>query len=181
MLIIALVMLVVAGCGEKSQETTAPAYSGPAVSGYLESGCQKTTIKEIESFIGDTLPLPAYLPSGYEIKEVYYSHHPEDSPPTTNIYLLISDQPVAWNDLQYRCRLVLYIGWNRATLGLKMPWAEFIKEAGGRLEEKDGEYRLWKSSYGTFMDSTVILSASRDFSKDELIKIAGSIPHFKNQ
>ena len=64
-------------------------------------------------------------------------------------------------------------------LGLKMPWAEFIEAAGGRLEEKEDEYVLWKASYGNKVDSTVKLYASREFSKDELIKIAASIPGYE--
>jgi len=60
-----------------------------------------------------------------------------------------------------------------------MPWAEFIEAAGGRLEENEDEYVLWKASYGNKLDSTVKLYASREFSRDELIKIAASIPGYE--
>ncbi|MDP2728889.1 MAG: hypothetical protein Q8O55_00175 [Dehalococcoidales bacterium] len=177
-IMITLIAMTVS-CTAKSQDTPVPDYSGPTVTDSLMDGYQQTTIKEVESFIRSKLQVPTYLPPSYEIQEVYYKHHPESSPPVTSIYLLISDQPVEWKGTQFRCRLVVYIGWNKATLGLKMPWAEFIEEAGGRLEEKEDKYVLWKASYGEFLDSTVQVYASRDFSRDELIKVAASIPGYE--
>jgi len=173
------IIAIVAGCIVKPQDTPVPDYSGPTVTDYLTDGYQETTIKKVESFIDSKLQVPTYLPPSYEIQEVYYKHQPESSPPVTSIYLLISDQPVEWKGSQFCCRLVIYIGWDRATLGLKMPWAEFIEAAGGRLEEEGDEYVLWKASYGNKVDSTVKLYASREFSRDELIKIAASIPSYE--
>jgi len=174
LLLITLALLITGGCTSPA----APGYTGPVYEGIIEKGWQETTIDEIEELIGFPLALPSWLPEGFEIREFYYERHQENSPPTTDIYVMISDRSVEWNGSRFRCRLLLYIGWNKATLGLKMPWAEFIQEAGGRLEVKGGEYRLWKSSYGdrTHMDSTVILSADDAFPCDEFIKIAGSIP-----
>lgn len=173
------IIAIVTGCTVKSRDTPVQDYSGPTVTDCLPDGYQETNIKKVESFIDSKLQVPTYLPPSYEIQEVYYKHQPESSPPVTNIYLLISDQPVEWKGSQFRCRLVIYIGWDRATLGLKMPWAEFIEAAGGRLEEEGDEYVLWKASYGDRVDSTVKLYASRDFSREELIKIAASIPGYE--
>lgn len=114
----------------------------------------------------------------FGVTEVYYSQEPNTSPQVTDILLLISDQLVEWGGNQYTCRLALEIGWNEAGLGLKMPWAEYIPTVDGRLEEEDDEYVLWWESYGSpkSLGSTLRLSASRQFSKDELVKIAASTP-----
>jgi hypothetical protein len=55
---------------------------------------------------------------------------------------------------------------------------EFIPDVRGRLEDKDSEYILWWGSYGSpkSLGSTLRLHASRQFSKEELIKIAASTP-----
>lgn len=155
-----------------------PTYSGPTVSGELESGWQKSTIRELNQSLNTYLPVPTYLPSDYKIQEVYYISEPNNKPPSTEIILLISEQPVRWADNRYTCRLALSLGWNHAGLGLKMDWAEYIPGIRGRLEVKDGEYRLWWETYGSpkSLGSTLILHASNDFPREEMIKIAASTP-----
>jgi len=169
---IPMLLVLVTGC-IASQEK--PAYSGPSFSDQLESGWQNTTILKLESLLNAKLPVPAYLPPGYEVKEVYYYESPNSSPQVTQIWLLISDQAVRWEGKQFTCRLVLNIGWHKLGLGLKMPWAQFIPEVRGRLEDKDVKYVLWWE-YGTdqFPSSTLRLYSSNQFSRDELFKIAVS-------
>lgn len=169
---IPMLLVLATGC-TSSQEK--PVYSGPSFSDELESGWQKTTIPEMESLLAAKLPVPSYLPSGYEIKEVYYHQAPKSTPPVSDIRLLISDQPIAWDSKQFTCRLVFEIGWHKLGLGLKMPWAQYIPEVRGRLENKDGAYVLWWE-YGAdqFPSSTLRLYSSNQFSKDELVKIAVS-------
>ncbi len=152
-----------------------PTYTGPTISDELQSGWKKTTIAEMEIILGVKLPVPSYLPSGYAIKEVYYHQQP-NSTQVSDIRLMISDQPVRWESNRYTCRLVLEIGWHELGLGLKMPWAQYIPDVRGRLEDKDGEYVLWWE-YGTdeFPSSTLRLYSSNQFSKDELVKIAVSM------
>jgi hypothetical protein len=174
-----VLLLVVAGCTAGSQNDTLSAYSGPKVSGELESDWEKTTVSELESLLGQQLPIPTYLPTNYEFREAYYHQRPLTKPqPITEIIFLISDQQVYWSDNQYTCRIVFSVGWNSPTLGLKMPWAEYVPAVQGRLERKDNEYVLWWGSYGSpqSLGSTLRLRASQSFSKDELVKIAASIP-----
>jgi hypothetical protein len=151
-------LLVISSC--QIGDESIPVYAGPTVSGELPSSWQKTTITELEHLLGTQLPLPTYLPPGYEIKEVYYSQVPNSSPPVTEVLLLISEQQAQWVGNKYTCRLALSLGWNEAGLGLKMP------------------YILWWESYGSpeSLGSTLRLHASRQFSKEELIKIAASAP-----
>jgi hypothetical protein len=172
-IIAVLLLAVMTGCAKESELQTPPVYSDPTVSGQLPVGCQKTTIQKAESLLGQKLPMPTYMPLGYKIREVYYYQEPNSSPQVTRVFLMISDQPVAWADNYYTCRLVLEIGWHELGLGLKMSWAQSIPEVGGRLEDKDGEYVLWWE-YGTseFPSSTLRLYASNQFSREELVKIA---------
>jgi len=176
LVMMAVLLIIVAGCTDRSENKTPPVYSGLTVSGELQSGWQKTTIPKVESLLGQQLPVPTYLPVGYEIKEVHYYQEPNSSPQVTNILLLISDQQVGWVGNRYTCRIAFSIGWNETGLGLKMPWAEYIPAVDGRLEEEDDEYVLWWESYGSPkpLGSTLRLRASQQFSKDELVKIAAS-------
>ena len=169
-------LLMISGCQATDGNTSV--YAGPTISGELPAGWQETNNVELEHLIGTHLPIPTYLPSGYELKEAYYVHEPSDSPPSTNILFLISDRQVEWVDSQYTCQLALSLGWNNAGLGLKMPWAEYIPEIRGRLEDKEGEYTLWWETYGSpkSLGSTFRLHASNQFPKEELIKIAASTP-----
>ena len=146
------------------------------VSGELPSSWQKTTIPEVELLLGQQLPVPTYLPTSYEIKEVYYHQALHTKPQITYILLLISDLEVAWVGNRYRCRLVLEIGWKEMGFGLKMPWARYIPAVRGRLEEKGDEYILWWEIIGVpeSESSTLRLYANREFPKDELINIAAS-------
>jgi len=175
---VAVMVILLMLCGCQTTDGNTSAYSGPTVSGELPAGWQKTNNIELEHLIGTHLPIPTYLPSGYEIKEVYYTHEPSDSPPSTNILFLISDRQVEWVDSQYTCQLALSLDWNNAGLGLKMPWAEYIPEIRGRLEDKESEYTLWWETYGSpkSLGSTLRLHASNQFPKEELIKIADSTP-----
>ena len=176
--LIAVIVIIAAGCGNVSEDKTPPVYAAPSFSGFLFDSWKKTDIRTMEKLLDTKLQVPTYLPFDYEVKEVYYRQYPESSPPVTDIMLLISEQDIGWEDLRYTCRLALLIGWNDASLGLKMFWAEFIEEARGRLEITDDGYILWQASYGDpdALDSTLKLYASPDFPREELIKIAASIP-----
>jgi len=174
-IIAAALLTITTGCANKYGLQAPPVYSGLTASGQLPSGWQKTTIPKVESLLRQRLPLPTYMPPDYEVREVFYYQEPNSTPQVTRILLQISDQPVAWADNRYTCRLVLEIGWHELGLGLKMPWAQWVPEVRGRLEDKDGEYVLWWE-YGTseFPSSTLRLYASNQFSRDELVKIAAS-------
>jgi len=174
--VLIVILPMISAC--QTTDENIPVYAGPAVSGELPNGWQKTTITGLEHLLGTQLPVPTYLPAGYEIKEVYYSQEPNSTPPVTEILLLISEQRVQWVGNKYTCRLALSLGWNEAGLGLKMPWAEFIPDIRGRLEDKSGEYILWWESYGSpkSLGSTLRLHASNQFSKEELVRIAASTP-----
>ena len=176
-IVMVAILLTISGCRSVSQSGTYTGYTGPTISGELESNWEKIDTSKLETLLGHGPPLPRYLPLNYQIKEGYYYREPNSSPQITSIILLISDQPIKWSGNQYVCRMTLYIGWNEAGLGLKIIPSESIPNIG-KLQQADNEYILWMESYGSpdSLGSTLKLSASQQFSKDELIKIAASIP-----
>jgi hypothetical protein len=165
-------------CNGGNENEPQPVYTGPAISDELPTDGDwcKATIAEVESVIGDSLPVPAYLPANYQIQEIHY-YRTNNKPPSVRILLLISDQDVRWEGSNFTCRLVLQINWGESGLGLKMPWATYISEVGGRLEEEGDEYTLYWGIGSPFPETSVlILRASQRFSLDELITIAASVP-----
>ncbi len=173
-----ITLLVTTGCTYDFQKQTPILYSGLTVSGEIDNKWHKAEIDEIESIISHKLPIPMYLPYDYEIKDVYYYQESGTTPQVIEVILLISDQPISWVDTKYICRLVLSIGWNSPGLGLKIPAAQYITEIKGKLEQKDNKNILWWESYGGpgSLGSTLRLVANLEFSRDEMINIAASIP-----
>lgn len=179
LVIMAGMIIISIGCTSASQNRTPSAYSGATVSGELQSDWQKTNISRLELLLGQKLPIPTYLPAGYEIREVYYAEAPF-SLGIANILMLISDQPIGWVSNKYTCRIVITISWNESGLGIR--WladkGESIHDGYGVLMQHDNENELWWPSYGSpqSLGSTLVFRASLQFGKDELIKIADSTP-----
>ena len=158
-IIILILTLILTGCTGGNENDSQPVYTGPAISDNLSGDWHKTTISKVESMMGDSLPIPAYIPTNYEIKEIYYRVAGRE-PPGKDIVLLMSDQDVGWTGSTFTCRVVLLIEWNCPGLGLKMPWARYISEVNGGLEEREGEYALWwEISRPNPLGSTLILRA----------------------
>jgi len=173
-IVILILIITLTGCTGDSESNIQLVYTGPTISDELPGDWHKTTISKVESIIGNSLPIPTYIPANYEIKEIYY-RAADREPPGTDILLLISDQDVGWTGSTFTCRVVLLIEWNSTGLGLKMTWARYISEVNGRLEEGEGEYALWwEIIRPNPLGSKLILRASQQFSVDELIKIAAS-------
>jgi hypothetical protein len=151
-------------------------YKGPMVTGELQSDARKTSIAELESILQTEMEIPSYLPYGYTIQEAYYIFKLEDNIQMYRMVFFISGQPIKWEGNQYECQLVYEIDWNHMGLGLKMPWAEWIKSFNGRLENEDNKYILWWESKGSEgpRRSTSRLYASEKFPKNELTKIVES-------
>ena len=159
-----LVGLTSIGCEQGPTNRT------PLVYFEISPSWEKVTVRQIgQMFPG--LPTPYYLPKGYQIQEVYFNELPESNPHVTQIYLVISDQPIVQQGGTVRARLVLNIDWHAPGFSLKMPWAQPISEVNGRLVNSDGEYVLWWEKF----DSTLRLYSSNRFPKGELIKIASYI------
>jgi hypothetical protein len=156
---------VVAGCGQVSLESV------PLVNFKISPDWQKSTVQQVNQMLSPGLPIPQYLPTGYQIQEVYFNELTESSPHVTQIYLIISDQPIVQQGNNVSARLVFNIDWHAPGLSLKMPWATPISQVNGRLENTDGEYVLWWEKFS----STLRLYSSNKFPKTELIKIAASV------
>jgi hypothetical protein len=152
-------------------------YSELFVMDELPPNYTRTTIAEINALIENQLTLPAFLPEGYEIKEVY-----DNSP--SNILILISDQPIIWTGKQFTCRLILFIDWGGMGTGFKWLKGErqLLRETESVLVEEKDEYILWWDNFSVYSDeyiqksALISLTASKNLDKETLIKIAESVP-----
>ncbi len=154
---------------------------------------KKTTIEEASKIIGVIIPVPNYLPKGYEVQEVY------NGTSDNVVILLISDGPIEKKTIEFtdenenypgyevKCEMVLYIFFDdkafpkieSTTPGVNVR----INENWGVIEEQeDGDVIWWSLSaeplsinsieieYVTFM-----LGATKNITREELLKISESV------
>ncbi|MFO8011255.1 MAG: hypothetical protein R6U89_10665 [Dehalococcoidia bacterium] len=155
-----------------------PDVSGDIQSENWQSGWQKTNVRNVETLIGQRLPLPTYLPTNYVMREVYCTQDLNSIPQVTHVLILFSDKPVEWIGIEYRCKLVLEIGWNEFGGGFKWLQGERISILpSGVLQETATEWILWWENFSSDEGRSVYrLRASREFARNELISIATSVP-----
>lgn len=145
---------------------------------------QKTTLQEASSIIGVTVPLPSYLPEGYEVREIYV----EDS----TVRLLISDKEtekklVTHTDAagtrqryEFRCRMTMSISWfSEMGIPIRLPVKQVkINESTGFLQDRSDHNALWWNWYpnpgepGMF---ELVISANKEIPEEELVKVAESV------
>jgi len=150
----------------------------------LELFTQKTTLEEAAQIIGITVPVPTYLPKGFEIKEVYVNGR--------SVRLLISDgliekKLVTHTDAagtrqryELHTKMEMSISWSAEfMIPVRLPVEKVdIKGSTGYLQEA-GTHRslLWnwfpeQDNLGVF---ELGLEAGKGISKEELVKIAESV------
>lgn len=160
---------------------------GPSTFTYtLESTAQKTSLQEAGSIIGVSVPAPTYLPKGYKIQEVYielWSEKPTRSP----VILLISDEQIGEKRLvdntqryEFQCKMAVRIQWNsQGWLPIKLPGDRVTigESKGVILDEGDHNVLLCnlRLDPGELPKFRAHISASKTFSKRELVKVAESI------
>ncbi len=139
-----------------------------------DDGFQKTTLEELYSRTWEKpLPIPTYLPKGYEIQEVYIYDGPEESDFVDwKIVFLISDSEIEHFDGSFRCKIKLTI-YGFFFGGFKMPWAEKVdleKTGHSALLVKGDETNAlyWSRGYAA------VLRAGKGMPIKELTKIAAS-------
>jgi hypothetical protein len=144
-----------------------------------DDGFQQTTLEELTNRTWEKpLPIPTYLPEGYEIQEVYIYDKPESDYWVIDyweIVLLISDSEVEHYNEAFRCKMKLTIYSSVAFLGgFKMPWTEKVDlEKTGHtalLEKRDETNDLYWSIRGY----VAVLRAGKGIPIRELTKIAAS-------
>lgn len=145
---------------------------------------QKTTLQEASSIIGVTVPLPSYLPEGYEVREIYV----EDS----TVRLLISEKEtekrlVTHTDAagtrqryEFRCRMTMSISWfSEMGIPIRLPVKQVkINESTGFLQDRSDHNALWWNWYpnpgepGMF---ELVISANKEIPEKELVEVAESV------
>jgi hypothetical protein len=173
---------VTSGSPPSTQPTTTTVdYSNLFITDELPDVWQSASLSDFEAVFGQKLPVPAYLPREFEIKEVFGW-----GGSSSYTLVLISDQPVQWTGRQFRCRLAFYTEWGGMSGGFK-GWEGEVQYLPGTdilsvLETKDDKYILDWENYSPhkegYSQNTALLRlyANRQFPKDELFKIAVSVP-----
>jgi len=166
-----LLAIIVSGCSD-------------TFTGTLELTTRETTLEEAASSIGNTVPVPAYLPAGYEIKEIYFDG--------SYVRVLISDKGVPKKLVTHtdasgtrqrweiECKMLWSVRWSESGAPpVRLP-VEKVKlhENWGFLQDRGDHRALWwnwspvPSESGMF---ELILAATKRISKEELVKIAESV------
>ncbi len=157
----------------------------------LEVAFNKTTLDEASSILGVNVPAPAYLPKGLKIQEVYID-------PDTEVCILISDEGIGEKKLEtytvyagdtpyltsqryvFQCKMKLFVRWlDQGGVGLKIP-GERVNIGGrtGVIRDHETLYALWwywRPDPGEDGEFEMILFASKDIPKEELVKVAESV------
>jgi len=152
----------------------------------LELSAQKVTLAEASETVGWDIPVPAYLPEDYKIKEVYVRDG--------SVKILISNEVInkelathtdaagTRQRYEYQSKMEMSISWHSQGVagGLKLPGDRVnIGEAHGVIFDAGDHYDLWwqprpdPEQPGQY---EIVLSASKLFKKDELVRIAESVP-----
>jgi hypothetical protein len=153
----------------------------------LEVTAQEVTLEEAARILGTDVPLPAYLPEGYRVQEIYTQ---DDS-----LRIFISDKALekelvnygdaagARQKYMFECKIEVGIKWypEGQPGGLELLGEPVtISESKGVLVDRENNIELcWllppKSTPEKPGQFEIMLSASKSISRDELLKIARSI------
>jgi len=151
----------------------------------LESSAQKTTMEEAGNVLGVPLPMLAYLPEGYEIRETYINER--------EVTLLISDEAIertlvtgeeATGDgsqhYEVKCKMRLVMRWYpEGGMPVRLPVEKVkINENWGFLQDRGDHNALWwdlSSEQGGEAMFEMVLAAGKGVPKEEMVKIAESI------
>lgn len=141
---------------------------------------RKTSLEEARDAIGVDVPIPAYLPRGCEIQEVYIL---EDT-----IILIISGKNIGkeliTDDKQeiydFQCDIEMNIRWySEKGVPVRLPTVTVkIDESTGFLQDRGDKNALWWNWYpnrnkpGMF---ELVLLANKEIPIEELVRIAESV------
>jgi len=187
-------VLLFAGCGIQPEEPPLP--STPVViptatlpdtfTSALELSARKTTLEDASSIIGTIIPVPGYLPLDYEIQETYI----EDS----TVILLISDEKIekelvthtdaagTRQRYEFQLKMRMSICWYNDQFPGSFAKAplERVTIKGNRgfvIVHDDRNIIWWRWSPEPHPQLfEFYLSANIGLSKEELVKVAESVP-----
>jgi hypothetical protein len=151
----------------------------------LEPSAQKITMEEAGNILGVPIPVPTYLPEGYEIQETYVNNR--------EVTLLISDEPVerklvtgeeaigaGSQRYEVKCKMRLVMRWYpEGGVPVRLPVEKVkINEGWGFLQDRGDHNALWWDWFpeqGEEAMFEMVLAAGKGIPKEELVKVAESI------
>jgi len=151
----------------------------------LEPSAQKTTLEEASNILGAPVPVPAYLPEGYEIQEVYINER--------EVTFLISDEAIERTLVtgeeaedadsqryEVKCKMRLAMRWYpEGGVPVRLPVEKVkINENRGFLQDRGDHNALWwdlSSEQDEEAMFEMVLAAGKGTPKEELVKVAESI------
>ncbi len=151
---------------------------------------QKTTLEEASKTLGFAIPVPSYLPNGYNIQDVYIQDN--------SVRLLISNKEIekklvtqsgtsgTFQQYEFQCQMEIGIVWNSQGIpgGLKLPGErpKITPSQGSTVAsvivDRESHNDLWwdwrpnSNEPGMF---EIVISANKLISGQELVKIAESV------
>ena len=150
---------------------------------------QKTTLEEANTSFRFAIPVPSYLPDSYKIQDIYI--WVQDN----SVYFLISDGKIEKNivtpigevpQYEFRCQMDIRIKWyNRGISGsLKLPGerpditpTQGITEASVIVDNESTNtlWWDWRPNYSEPGMYEIIITAIKQISKEDLVRITESI------
>jgi len=156
-----------------------------AFTSQLDPSARKTTLEEAGNILGVPIPVPAYLPEGYEIRETYINDR--------EVTLLISDEAIERKLVtgeeamgagpqryDVKCKMRLVMRWYPGGgVPVRLPVEKVhINESWGFLQDKGDHNALWWDWFpeqGNSAMFEIVLAAGKGIPKEELVKVAESI------
>lgn len=132
---------------------------------------REIVLEELDSTVGEHVPVPTYFPEAFEIQEVYIAESPKGS--RWVIPILISDEPIQWQDKEFSTKILYTLYW--VSVEPKRPDLDRVSISQGRgwayIKENDDHLTLIWYWRGSLYE----LAGTRQFSVEELAKIAGAV------
>lgn len=132
------------------------------------TGLPEVSLDKASDILGVAIPVPTYLPEGYEIRKVYLEE---------NIVTLLISEEQDGADLQGKMKID--IAWNSSQTfeSIKLPFemVEIDNHTSGFIMQRKTRNELWWQWFPDPGDKgwfEFMISASKEVSKEELVKVA---------
>jgi len=161
-------------------------------SGWLSTGYQETSLEEAVNLTG--VPIPTYLPEGYEIQEVLIETFHKERPQYNEVVLLVSDKEIekrvsartnaedSYKGYDYKCKMEIDVRWTEDGGPGKPPCGEIDQDCklvhmngGGWLVVRGDSRVFFFYPSGAKPGFQIVITAGKGLPEGELLKVAESM------